>query len=1129
MEGDDSQLLLCETQVNRFHYLALAVLNSHLFSIISHICSGLDSKFCRRYCGQLLSRLVLIGYCLLPISSRAGYLHSFGVTNLDNSNQPIVLRGVNLGSWLWPEFYMMGNLKLPNYANAGTGSGHINNYYDAWVAAITDALGGDTNLTAQVLDTYWSNFITEADISYLHQQGFNSVRVPFDFEEFFCVTNWANNYPTNGYDMDTGFKYFDNLLGWCSTNGIYVIPDFHCPPGGPNNFAVINYGGTLNTNTASVFVNGPNLALCAHIWQRIAARYVTNQWIGGYDLLNEPVNTSDTNHSPGRVGSPYLANTFSNLVHAMRLVDTNHMLLCEGDAYASTFSNMEVPPWTDPNSNLSFSDHDYGSSLPLGTANRATCISLNLPDWAGEFGLNSTRWNNRIIANTYQAPFSQTGKTIREGYCYWAYKACLWDVMVQNPQPPGWIKLKAYWSSGNNPSLKPSITDAFDWLMSYARASNFTNCVVRVEMADSLMRPGTNSTGTGFSQTNLPYKTDVTIPGKVFAVDYDMGDSNVAYMDSVSEDEANSGPNGTSWNSGSFGRNDGVDTTACADPGTLLKVGWNDANEWQRHTVVCTPGMYDLYIRYSGGAAGGQLNVMVNSDNVSGTITLPSTGSYTTYSTYLVPGLTITNSGPATVQINCLNPGYDLLWVEFVPTGGTPLPPVGETIIGAQPGVPAGLTAGIQALPGNSESTLNWVPCEGATSYNIKRTMIQGGPYATVATCSNVSYPDPGLINGNRYFYVVSAINANGESPNSVEVSASPKANTLPLSLMDADVGVTTLWTGDAGDVGWPGNAGFSGGIYTVVGSGVDVWGNADSFHFLYRGISGDCTNIVRVMSLQNTDPWAKAGLMIRDDLSQNAKNAFVAITSQNGALFSFRTNAGAASSSTAGSGAAPYWIKLTRNGNLFSGYSSTDGISWNQIGSISLAMSANAFAGLAVTAHNNTLTNTATFGGLSMVFQSPTPPAGVGIASDETQITLHWTALSGATGYTVWRSTANGGPYSALASVPAATNYTDTDITNGVAYYYVITAKNWNGESENSIQVVATPPLPSLTTSYSDGQLVLAWPQTAADFKLYCTTNLTPPINWLLTDVQGTNLNHVSSTTFRPSNQNMFFRLMSQ
>jgi len=199
----------------------------------------------------------------------------------------------------------------------------------------------------------------------------------------------------------------------------------------------------------------------------------------------------------------------------------------------------------------------------------------------------------------------------------------------------------------------------------------------------------------------------------------------------------------------------------------------------------------------------------------------------------------VTNSGPAIVQINCINPGYDLLWVEFVPSSGAPLPPVGETVISAQPGVPAGLTAGIQAMAGNSEVSLNWVACESTTSYNVKRSLIQGGPYATIANCSSLSYLDKGLTNGVNYYYVVSASNLYGESSNSTEVNATPQTNSLPSPLMDADVGVMTLWSGDAGDVGWPGSASQAGGTYTIAGSGVDIWSSADSFHYVYRGVSG--------------------------------------------------------------------------------------------------------------------------------------------------------------------------------------------------------------------------------------------------------------------------------------------------
>ncbi len=572
----------------------------------------------------------------------SGYLHTRGVTNLDINNIPIVLRGVNLGSWLWPEYYMMGNLSLPAYANAGTGSGGINNcHYDGLVAAIQDVLGGDTNLTAQVLDAYWTNYISAADIVYLHSQGFNSVRVPFDFEEFFQVTNWANNYPTNGFDINTGFKYLDNLVGWCSTNGIYVIPDFHCPPGGPNNFAVVNYGGTTNTNTASVFANAANLALAGHIWQRIAAHYATNSWIGAYDLLNEPVNTSAGDH---QVGSPILSNTYSNLVKAIRAVDTNHLLICEGDAYASTLYDVDDTGWTDPNANLSFSDHDYGSTLPLGTGNRSTAVGANVPDWAGEFGINSTRWYNRIIATTYEKPTTLTsnGKTatIVQGNCFWAYKSSQFYTVVQNPQTAGWNVLKAYWASGNSPP-KPSVTNAYNWLMAYAQAANFTNCLAHPEIVDSLMRSNTIPfLNNGFAQVGLPYKSGVTIPGKIFAVDYDMGDSNITYVDTVTEDQANQGPGGTAWNNGSFGRDDGVDTTSCNDLGTLLKVGMKRRRRIlaaAHAQLVTLRALYNLYVRYAGGASGGQINVsllvlnsgnnslVISSNDLSGILTLPST------------------------------------------------------------------------------------------------------------------------------------------------------------------------------------------------------------------------------------------------------------------------------------------------------------------------------------------------------------------------------------------------------------------------------------------------------------------------------------------------------------------------
>lgn len=1070
--------------------------------------------------------LVLMALWALP--ARAGYLHANGVAMLDISNQPILLRGVDLGCWLWPEYYMMGNVSLPAYANAGTGSGGINNYYDGLVAAIQDVLGGDTNLTAQVLDAYWTNFISAADIVYLHSQGFNSVRVPYTFEEFFQVTNWANNYPSNGFDIDTGFKYLDNLVGWCSTNSIYVIPDMHCAPGGPNNWAVVNYGGTLNTNTASVFTNAANLVLAQHIWARIALHYATNQWIGGYDLLNEPVNTASGNL---QVGTPYVSDTYSNLIRVIRFLDPNHMFLCEGDAYASTLYDVNQG-WTD--GDWGFSDHDYGSPLPLGAGNRATAVGDNVPIWGGEFGINSTHWYNRILATTYENPvyLTSNGKsaTIVEGHCFWAYKACgEFYTIAQNPQTAGWNTLKAYWASDNT-LAKPSVTNAYEWLIGFAQAANFSNCLLHPEIVDSLMRPATNANSTGFAQATLPYKGGVTIPGKIFAVDYDMGDTNLAYWDTVSDDEASQGPSGTAWNNGFFGRDDGVDETFCDDPGTLLKVGWNVAGEWQRHTVTSTPGTYNLYVRYAGGAAGGQLSVMLNSNTVSGIVSLGYTGSYTVYSNYVVSNVTVTNAGPATVQINVVSPGYDLAWIEFVPANGPPLPPAGEAVVGAGPGIPAGLTAGIEAAAGNMETSLHWVAAESATSYKVKRALSTGGPYSTVASCAALTYVDTGLADGTTYYYVVSAVNGNGEGANSGEVSATPQSTTLPAPWMDQDVGVATEWDGDAGDVGWPGRASYSGGVYTVTGSGVDIWNPADSFHYAYRAVAGDCTIVSRVASLQVTDPWAKAGVMMRESLNQDSVNVATLISAQNGSLLSDRPVTGASSASIGQSGAAPYWVKLARTGNSFAGFVSSDGNTWQQVGTVTVPMATNILAGFAVTAHNNTAMNTATFDHLSVTIVSPPAPAGLTAASNVAQVQLAWTASPAATSYNVKRSATNGGPYATIATVLAATNYNDTAVANGASYYYVVTALNANGESPPSNQTAASIPLPGLAGVYavSNNSLTLSWPMPATRFTLYSTPSLTPPGAWSPVTNAVVNQSGVLSVTLPAagSNSAQFFRL---
>ena len=87
-----------------------------------------------------------------------------------------------------------------------------------------------------------------------------------------------------------------------------------------------------------------------------------------------------------------------------------------------------------------------------------------------------------------------------------------------------------------------------------------------------------------------------------------------------------------------------------------------------------------------------------------------------------------------------------------------------------------------------------------------------------------------------------------------------------------------------------------------------------------------------------------------------------------------------------------------------------------------------------------------------------PPAPSGVTAAAGNAQVTVSWSATSGATGYNVKRSTTSGGPYSNVAANVSGTSFTNTGLTNGTTYYYVVTAVNASGESPVSAQVSGTP-----------------------------------------------------------------------
>jgi hypothetical protein len=158
------------------------------------------------------------------------------------------------------------------------------------------------------------------------------------------------------------------------------------------------------------------------------------------------------------------------------------------------------------------------------------------------------------------------------------------------------------------------------------------------------------------------------------------------------------------------------------------------------------------------------------------------------------------------------------------------------------------------------------------------------------------------------------------------------------------------------------GSASFSCARFTILGAGHDIWDPADAFHYVYKPIEGGAVSLTaRVVSVQNTSDWAKAGIMIRDNLDADSPHAMVVITPGQGAAFQHRPSKRAASNHMPFTRpvAAPFWVRVTRTPQdgsfVFHGFVSSDGNNWEQIGTeVHIAMGAHALAGMAVTAHTD-------------------------------------------------------------------------------------------------------------------------------------------------------------------------------
>jgi hypothetical protein len=206
-------------------------------------------------------------------------------------------------------------------------------------------------------------------------------------------------------------------------------------------------------------------------------------------------------------------------------------------------------------------------------------------------------------------------------------------------------------------------------------------------------------------------------------------------------------------------------------------------------------------------------------------------------------------------------------------------------------------------------------------------------------------------------------------------------------------------------------------GTYRMTASGFDIWTNAegeelDEFHFAYKPLTGAGSIIARVDSVEKTNEWAKAGVMIRDTLDPNSAHAMMVVTPSQGVAYQNRPSTGATSVSNQVTGiTAPQWVKIERDlGGIFTASYSDDGQNWTIVGEPEpLTMGPNAFIGLALTAHDASLTCQAEFSNVQVSVSGPWANQDIGIQSNDPELIYVAVANSnGATGTVYYENNDN-------------------------------------------------------------------------------------------------------------------------
>lgn len=336
-----------------------------------------------KWCGkrQTLCWIVLLLNLAASSSShgQSRFVTTRGKDLVSTDGKPLLLKGINLGNWLLPEGYMF-KFKTANSPRLIQ-------------TVINELVGEDEG--QRFWKKYRDTYVTQDDIRFIKQSGFNSVRVPFNYRLFV-----SESAPTKL--EGEGYRRLDDVVGWCRKENLYVILDMHAAPGGQTGDNIDDSWGY-----PFLFESTESQNLTVNIWRKLAARYRNEPTVIGFDLLNEPI----AHYFDAANLNPKLEPLYRKIVAGIREVNKNQFIFLGGAQWDTNFK-VFGPPF---DAKLVYTFHKYWMEVNKGAIQEYLDFrdKYNAPVWMGESGENTDEWISS---------FRKLLEANNIGWCFWPYK-----------------------------------------------------------------------------------------------------------------------------------------------------------------------------------------------------------------------------------------------------------------------------------------------------------------------------------------------------------------------------------------------------------------------------------------------------------------------------------------------------------------------------------------------------------------------------------------------------------------------------------------------------------------------------------------------------------------------------------